>query len=592
MPKFDVSSLEGWLTKKRGPGKQKVMGILSGDSKRWFQVKELNSANQAEVTLCYFKSQHEKEARGWIYMKDVTDLYDDGKTITIVSVARSITVEAKSRAEHKFWLEGIANLCPLADKSGLQTEVKCFAENKDDSQNSSRQNSSRGGSFDVKDTNSGNYKREREEQKLIAESKGSLPNSARSSRSGRDTDDIEDRDRYTSDREYSSSRDSNFQGERHRERGNSSREGRGRGSSSREGGGRSDNSMNTKNLSKDDPHRESKSSGHRDKDSREDHRVSSADGLPLGRMGIGEGATTRLHSHIRKDAPLSPNSAPKKPPKNDINDQPQENNMRDKDHTPVPKPYSFPKQYVYDNAPDDDVETLENSLESLPSPSSDRDHRNLKADTATVGRDTRIEKLREKEIDQMNTRNGKTPARLSSDDSQDLSNRNGNGFNNSPEKKSLFKKNERSRASYDEELSSEEEEGATVNLQVEKERRNSKNNDLNETASRPTSEGSGPGHVVRGRPPLPPNGSKPNPYTAIGKIQPSSSYSAYANNNQISRDTNLNDNWDDSDEEDNKDVHSSVNKNRMTQPKASGPAVINNGVRADTNWLEDDFDDT
>lgn len=107
--------------KKRAPGKQKVLGILSGDTKRWFQVKELKNENRIEITLCYFKSQHEEEAKGWIYLKDVTELTDDGKTITIVSAARSITIEANSRAEHKFWLEGIAHLCPAADKSGLMS---------------------------------------------------------------------------------------------------------------------------------------------------------------------------------------------------------------------------------------------------------------------------------------------------------------------------------------------------------------------------------------------------------------------------------------------------------------------------------------
>ena len=113
--KVDISSLEGWLVKKRGHGKQKVLGILSGDAKRWFQVKELVSSDRVDITLCYFKSQHETEARGWIYLKDVTELYEDGKTITIVSMARTITIEAKSRAEHKFWLDGISLLCPFAN---------------------------------------------------------------------------------------------------------------------------------------------------------------------------------------------------------------------------------------------------------------------------------------------------------------------------------------------------------------------------------------------------------------------------------------------------------------------------------------------
>lgn len=111
---FDISSLEGWLLKKKTPGKQGVMNLLSGDTRRWFQVKELVNSDRVDFTLCYFKSRNETEARGWIYLSDVTDLYANGKTITIVSLARSITIEANSRAEHKFWLEGITSLCPHA----------------------------------------------------------------------------------------------------------------------------------------------------------------------------------------------------------------------------------------------------------------------------------------------------------------------------------------------------------------------------------------------------------------------------------------------------------------------------------------------
>lgn len=118
--KIEITFLEGWLLKKKAPGKQKVLRILSGDRKRWFQVKELTSFDRVEVTLCYFKSQHETEARGWIYLRDVTQLHEDGKNITIVSLARSITVEAKSRAEHKFWFEGISRFCPSVKRSDSQ----------------------------------------------------------------------------------------------------------------------------------------------------------------------------------------------------------------------------------------------------------------------------------------------------------------------------------------------------------------------------------------------------------------------------------------------------------------------------------------
>lgn len=110
--KIDVSLLEGWFVKKRGPSKTKVLSILSSDSRRWFKVKELVSYNRLEIALCYYKSQHDQEARGWMYMRDIIDLRDNGDSITIVSLARSITIEAKNRTEHDLWFKGVSSLCP------------------------------------------------------------------------------------------------------------------------------------------------------------------------------------------------------------------------------------------------------------------------------------------------------------------------------------------------------------------------------------------------------------------------------------------------------------------------------------------------
>ena len=118
--KIDIGSLEGWLIKKKSPRKQNVIRILSGDTRRWFQVKELRCSDRVEITLCYFKSPYETEARGWIYLNDVTQISEDGRSIKIVSFARTITVEAKSRAEHNFWFEGISKFCPSISRTGCK----------------------------------------------------------------------------------------------------------------------------------------------------------------------------------------------------------------------------------------------------------------------------------------------------------------------------------------------------------------------------------------------------------------------------------------------------------------------------------------
>ena len=124
--KIDIGSLEGWLIKKKSPRKQNVIRILSGDTRRWFQVKELRCSDRVEITLCYFKSPNETEARGWIYLNDVTQLSEDGRNIKIVSFARTITVEAKSRAEHKYWFEGISSFCPSINRSGCKGRLRQF----------------------------------------------------------------------------------------------------------------------------------------------------------------------------------------------------------------------------------------------------------------------------------------------------------------------------------------------------------------------------------------------------------------------------------------------------------------------------------
>lgn len=79
----------------------------------------------SELALCYFKSAKDRDARGWVYLRDVTQIYEEDsleRTFTIISPSRSMTLEAQTRAEYRLWLQGIVNLCPLADISRVSSK--------------------------------------------------------------------------------------------------------------------------------------------------------------------------------------------------------------------------------------------------------------------------------------------------------------------------------------------------------------------------------------------------------------------------------------------------------------------------------------
>lgn len=118
--------LEGWLHKKKS-GTKVFSALAGGANKRWFNVRELQSSwgpeLPAELALCYYKSQREKEPDGWIYLKDVTKISDDEKVFTLASPARTMTLEAQTRAEHRLWLQGLVHLCTLADLSDVQSDI-------------------------------------------------------------------------------------------------------------------------------------------------------------------------------------------------------------------------------------------------------------------------------------------------------------------------------------------------------------------------------------------------------------------------------------------------------------------------------------
>lgn len=118
----DMNALSGWLLKKSSSS------YFSRKNRRWFTIKMVESklidSNLCvEHTLCYFDSLSSTTPKGWIFLKDVTALSDDGKAFTITTAARCMTLEAQTKAEHRLWLQGIVNLCPWADISKVQSTV-------------------------------------------------------------------------------------------------------------------------------------------------------------------------------------------------------------------------------------------------------------------------------------------------------------------------------------------------------------------------------------------------------------------------------------------------------------------------------------
>lgn len=91
-----------------------------------------------ELALCYYKNITDPEVRGWIYLKDVTEVEENQDTIILSSVARTLHLYAQTRAQHNQWVTGLAKLCPdafatLGRESGL---VCCVAKSEDSASSS------------------------------------------------------------------------------------------------------------------------------------------------------------------------------------------------------------------------------------------------------------------------------------------------------------------------------------------------------------------------------------------------------------------------------------------------------------------------
>jgi len=51
-------------------------------------MKSTKGSDEEELALCYFKSNKEKDPKGWIFLKDITEILEGNESFTIVSNSR------------------------------------------------------------------------------------------------------------------------------------------------------------------------------------------------------------------------------------------------------------------------------------------------------------------------------------------------------------------------------------------------------------------------------------------------------------------------------------------------------------------------
>ncbi|KAH8049229.1 tudor domain-containing protein [Aureococcus anophagefferens] len=115
------TTLEGWLTKDK---KSKGFGFGSSETRRWFKVKAITpdpgskrSGGPAKMALCYYKSDRDREPRGWMFLRDITAIREAGpKCFVVEHPSRSYVLHAATTGEHADWVAGLKEL--VADAQG------------------------------------------------------------------------------------------------------------------------------------------------------------------------------------------------------------------------------------------------------------------------------------------------------------------------------------------------------------------------------------------------------------------------------------------------------------------------------------------
>ncbi|CAB1098247.1 unnamed protein product [Ectocarpus sp. CCAP 1310/34] len=107
----DALKLQGYLMKEKSK-LSRLHGLTGDINKRYFKIQSIEGSE--ELALCYYKKFNVPEIRGWIYLKDVTEIAEDQDTIIVTSAARTLHLYAQTRAQHNLWVTGLVKLCPHA----------------------------------------------------------------------------------------------------------------------------------------------------------------------------------------------------------------------------------------------------------------------------------------------------------------------------------------------------------------------------------------------------------------------------------------------------------------------------------------------
>ena len=137
-----IEDLEGWLYKVKTHEKAGLFRKLTGsENKRWFRVMELPT-DRRELTLCYFHKKSDRDGGakgklrlnlaseikvdchvGWVYLDDISKVSEGNGNFTLCTSSRVLILQAPTKAEHRLWLQGIAERCPHAYFENIQSSM-------------------------------------------------------------------------------------------------------------------------------------------------------------------------------------------------------------------------------------------------------------------------------------------------------------------------------------------------------------------------------------------------------------------------------------------------------------------------------------
>ena len=123
-PEIDITTMQGWLYKKKS--KDSLTLFLAQDNIRWFKIRQFKGDGKQELALCYYDNHRSHDVKGWIYIKDLIEISDDGDSFTLISNQRTFCLRPETPAELKFWLKSLISLCPINCKKNIKCKLYFF----------------------------------------------------------------------------------------------------------------------------------------------------------------------------------------------------------------------------------------------------------------------------------------------------------------------------------------------------------------------------------------------------------------------------------------------------------------------------------